>query len=42
MTNHEIVADQPCNLISKGIFNTLFPEDLIVFDKQTGSFKINK
>ena len=42
MTNKGVVSDQPCNLISKGIFNTLFPMDLIAFDEKTGSFRIKK
>ncbi len=42
MTETEVVSDEPCNLISKGTFNTLFPEDLISFDKKTGRFKVNK
>lgn len=40
MTNNEVVSDQPCNLIKKGVFNTLFPKDLIAFDNNTGSFKV--
>ena len=42
MTENEVVTDQPCNLITKGVFNALFPEDLIVFDEQTGSFRVRK
>ncbi|PWI30166.1 ABC transporter ATP-binding protein [Flavobacteriaceae bacterium LYZ1037] len=42
MTEDDVVSDSPCNLISKGVFNTLFPEDLIVFDKHTGSFRVKK
>jgi len=42
MTDDSIVIDSPCNLIEKGAFNNLFPEDLIVFDEKTGSFKIKK
>ena len=42
MNKDSIVADQPCNLISKGIFNSLFPKDLIAFDEQTGSFRLKK
>ena len=42
MTNNEVVSDEPCNLISKGTFETLFPKDLIVFDEKTGSFRIKK
>ncbi len=42
MTKDEVVSDQPCNLITKGTFNALFPKDLIAFDDKTGSFKVNK
>lgn len=42
MTNKEVVSDQPCNLIEKGTFNSLFPKDLIAFDVTTGSFRIKK
>lgn len=42
MTNNKVVSDTPCNLISKGTFETLFPKDLIAFDEITGSFRINK
>ncbi len=42
MTNDNVVTDTPCNLISKGTFNTLFPEDLIAFDAETGRFRVKK
>jgi iron complex transport system ATP-binding protein len=42
MTNESVITDQPCNLISLGIFNSLFPEDLIAFDDKTGSFRVKK
>lgn len=42
MTKDKLVIDEPCNLISKGTFNALFPKDLIVFDETTGSFRVNK
>lgn len=42
MTASEVVSDAPCNLITKGTFNTLFPKDLIAFDENTGSFRVNK
>ncbi|AUS07230.1 ABC transporter ATP-binding protein [Pseudotamlana carrageenivorans] len=42
MTDGAVVSDQPCNLISKGTFDTLFPEDLIAFDANTGSFRVKK
>lgn len=42
MTTGEVVSDEPCNLILKGTFDTLFPKDLISFDKNTGSFRVKK
>ena len=42
MSKNEVVSGTPCELIAKGTFNTLFPEDLIAFDQNTGSFKIKK
>ena len=42
MTEDNVVIDSPCNLIEKGAFNTLFPEDLISFDIKTGSFRVKK
>jgi iron complex transport system ATP-binding protein len=42
MTEAEVVLGQPCNLISKGTFNTLFPKDLIAFDELTGTFRVKK
>jgi iron complex transport system ATP-binding protein len=42
MTKNDVVSDTPCNLISKGTFNTLFPKDLIAFDESTGSFRVKK
>ncbi|SFU71132.1 iron complex transport system ATP-binding protein [Pustulibacterium marinum] len=41
LTADDFVIDQPCNLITEGSFAKLFPEDLIVFDAATGSFKVN-
>lgn len=40
MTPDNVVSDAPCNLISSGVFNALFPEDLIAFDEKTGSFRV--
>ncbi|MBC7523434.1 MAG: ABC transporter ATP-binding protein [Flavobacterium sp.] len=40
MTEDFIVQDEPCNLISKGIFNTLFKDENIVFDNLKGKFVI--
>ena len=42
MQEHRVIYDQPCNLISKGIFTSLFPKDLISFDSKSGSFRVNK
>ncbi|MFD1014505.1 ABC transporter ATP-binding protein [Winogradskyella rapida] len=42
MTKDQVVCNQPCQLISEGIFNALFPKDLIVFDEKTGSFRVTK
>jgi iron complex transport system ATP-binding protein len=42
MTEHNVISDTPCNLISRGTFETLFPKDLIVFDAKTGSFRMKK
>ncbi len=40
MTPNNIEQDQPCNLIQKGSFNTLFNNEQIVFDNQKGKFVI--
>ncbi len=42
MTEKEVVSDEPCNLITEGIFENLFPKDLIAFDETTGSFRVKK
>lgn len=42
MTPNAVISDQPCNLISKGIFSQLFPKDFIAFDETTGSFRVRK
>ena len=41
MTPENVVQDQPCNLILKGSFNTLFQDEHIVFDSEKGKFTIN-
>lgn len=41
MTPDNVVQDQPCNLISKGVFNTLFKDEHIVFDNEKGKFVIS-
>ncbi|WP_033961643.1 ABC transporter ATP-binding protein [Psychroserpens jangbogonensis] len=40
MTNSQVISDSPCNLIEKSVFESLFPKDLISFDKKTGSFRV--
>ena len=42
MTKNKVVSNSPYNLITKGTFKTLFPKDLISFDENTGSFRVNK
>ena len=42
MSKDGIVQDTPKNLIKQGSFSNLFPEDLIVFDKETGAFRVKK
>ncbi|MDI1315685.1 ABC transporter ATP-binding protein [Flavobacterium sp.] len=38
MTEDSIVQDEPCNLISRGIFDTLFKDENLFFDKEKGKF----
>ncbi|WP_353084323.1 ABC transporter ATP-binding protein [Flavobacterium sp.] len=40
MTKENVVQDQPCNLISEGIFDTLFMDENIKFDSEKGRFMI--
>ena len=40
MTADNVVQDQPCNLISNGIFDTLFKDENIKFDSEKGRFMI--
>jgi iron complex transport system ATP-binding protein len=40
MTPETVVQDEPCNLIMKGSFNTLFKDEHIVFDSEKGKFVI--
>lgn len=42
MTDNEVISNEPCKLIEKGIFESLFPKDLIAFDKITGSFRVKR
>ncbi len=41
MTEENVTQDQPCNLISKGVFSSLFKDETIVFDEKKGKFIIN-
>jgi iron complex transport system ATP-binding protein len=41
MTPENVIQDQPCNLIMKGSFNTLFKDEHIVFDSEKGKFIIS-
>ena len=41
MTPENTMQDQPCNLILKGSFNTLFQDEHIIFDSEKGKFVIN-
>ncbi|WP_281228314.1 ABC transporter ATP-binding protein [Flavobacterium aquiphilum] len=40
MTPETVVQDEPCNLITKGSFNTLFKDEHIIFDCEKGKFII--
>ena len=40
MSPETTIQDQPCNLITKGSFNTLFKDEHIVFDSEKGKFVI--
>jgi len=40
MTPETVVQDEPCNLISKGCFTTLFKDEHIIFDNEKGKFVI--
>jgi len=42
MTENKVVSDEPSQLIANGTFETLFPKDLIAFDKETGRFRVKK
>ncbi|SDS64009.1 iron complex transport system ATP-binding protein [Formosa sp. Hel1_31_208] len=42
MAKDKVVSDSPCNLIEQGVFESLFPKDLISFDVKTGSFRVKK
>lgn len=40
MTENNVIQDEPCNLISKGVFNALFKDEKISFDEEKGKFVI--
>jgi iron complex transport system ATP-binding protein len=40
MTEENIVQDEPCNLIAKGIFDQIFKDETITFDNEKGKFII--
>lgn len=40
MNGQTVIQDQPCNLISKGVFNHLFENEFIFFDSNKGKFII--
>lgn len=40
MTEENVVQDEPCNLISKGVFKSLFKDDSIIFDNEKGKFVV--
>ena len=41
MTENNAIQDEPCNLISKGVFNTLFKDENIIFDGKKGKFVVS-
>ena len=41
MTEENVVQDQPCNLITQGVFSSLFKDDSISFDGEKGKFVIS-
>ncbi len=42
MTEDAVVTNTPCKLIEAGVFEQLFPKDLIAFDQNTGRFIVKK
>lgn len=41
MIENNVVQDEPCNLISKGVFNKLFKNENIIFDNEKGKFIVS-
>jgi cobalamin transport system ATP-binding protein len=42
MTEDKVIIDTPKNIIKQGVFNSIFPKDLIIFDQNTNTFKIKR
>jgi len=42
MQKDKVICDQPSHLIANGVFESLFPKDLITFDNESGAFRVNK
>lgn len=42
MTTENTFYNQPCKLIEQGVFQTLFPKDIVEFDTVSGSFVVKK
>jgi len=40
MNEHQVIANEPCKLISLGVFDALFNDDNITFDSEKGKFII--
>jgi iron complex transport system ATP-binding protein len=38
MTEDAVVQDQPCNLISQGVFDIIFKDETLFFDREKGKF----
>jgi len=41
MTENQVHQDQPCNLITQGVFSSLFKDESIAFDGEKGKFIIS-
>jgi iron complex transport system ATP-binding protein len=41
MTEEKVYQDEPCNLISNGVFETLFKDEKISFDRTKGKFIVS-
>lgn len=42
MNTKNVFFNQPCELIKQGVFETLFPKDIITFNALSGSFVVEK